>query len=76
MYLLPSISKGPKSLLTDRRQMPLLLSIDLRASKDDSGMGVMTTPRLKIAVTRLHGILQAHLLGNIGDFVDHIQVSF
>lgn len=72
--LLPGTFKSPKSLLTDRRHMPLLLSIDLGASKDENGTEHMASPRLRVSVMRLHGILQAHLLGNIGDFVDHIQV--
>ncbi|KAH8118988.1 hypothetical protein DFH11DRAFT_1696800 [Phellopilus nigrolimitatus] len=74
LYLSPRIFAKQKRTNRDRSQLPILVSVDLqvtnyRTSSEES------QGRLELAVTKFHAILQANMMGDIGDFIDHLQAE-
>ncbi|EJD02702.1 uncharacterized protein FOMMEDRAFT_146573 [Fomitiporia mediterranea MF3/22] len=72
LYLSPKSLAKEKLAHLDRGQLPVLVSIDLQAvSRGSPSQG--QDRRLSLDITKLHAILQAHLMGDIGDFIDYLQ---
>lgn len=72
LYLSPKSLSRQKLAVVDRGQLPVLVSVDFQVNNHTSLED--RHHHFRINVTKLHAILQAHLMNSIGDFVDHLQV--
>lgn len=73
LYLTTGSSVKQGRSKPDYRQIPMYITIDLhvisRSPFLDRSFG-----RLEVNITKFHAVLQAHLIGDIGDFADYLQV--
>lgn len=73
-----SLYLSPKNMLKathlDRSQLPVMVTIDLRVVGHRSADPEKKPSKIMVNITKFHAVLQAHLIGEIGDFVDHLQV--
>lgn len=73
LYLSPRSLFKEKHAQPVRSLLPVLVSVDLHVASHRSTPGDQNR-RLEIDITKFHAIFQAHLVGEIGDFVDYLQV--
>ncbi|KAL5523541.1 hypothetical protein ACEPAG_7714 [Sanghuangporus baumii] len=73
LYLSPRALSRQKLAELDRSQLPVLVSVDFQINNHTSLED--RHRHFRINVTKLHAILQAHLMGSIGDFADHLQTE-
>ncbi|KAL5507471.1 CSF1 [Sanghuangporus vaninii] len=71
LYLSPGTLSRQKLAEVDRSQLPVLVSVDFQVNNHTTLED--RHRHVRVNVTKLHAILQAHLMGSIGDFADHLQ---
>ncbi|KAI5121559.1 hypothetical protein M0805_000740 [Coniferiporia weirii] len=60
---------------SSRNQLPVLISVDLQVTSYRPSPPENPQPRLLVDVSKFHAVLQAHMMGDIGDFIDHLQAE-
>lgn len=71
---LTSKAVAKKNVNPDRSQLPVMVSVDLKVSGHRGVSSKKQHARVIMNITKFHAILQTHLVGDIGDFIDHLQV--
>ncbi|THH07232.1 hypothetical protein EW145_g3529 [Phellinidium pouzarii] len=74
LYLSPR-PKGKKLVNPDRSQLPVLISVDLQVISYRPSPPEHPQNHLELRITKFHAILQAHMMGDIGDFFDNLQAE-
>lgn len=67
-----SLAPHSERVLTDSHNRSAFVIIDARAEM--VGSPKRTTQNLELKVTKIHAVMQASSIGQVGDFVDHLQV--
>ena len=75
LYLSPNAPFRPKLAGTHGHDLPLSVSIDLQLSSYRSPASDSTQTCLDVTISKFHAVFQAGMMGEIGDFIDYLQVK-
>ncbi|TFK25683.1 hypothetical protein FA15DRAFT_334222 [Coprinopsis marcescibilis] len=73
-----ALSLAPRALSGlpyNRRQRSAFVSVDFKVTGSDNNSTETIVKTLDLSVTKIHAVMQASSIGEIGDFVDHLQAE-
>ncbi|KAF7361830.1 hypothetical protein MVEN_00527500 [Mycena venus] len=74
LSLAPKATVEPGNSAFNRHRRSAFVIIDFEVKGEDGTSEVLNTV-LQIAVTKIHAIMQATSIGEVGDFIDHLQAE-
>ena len=75
LSLAPKARHGARGSIFNRNLRSAFVNIDLQAeAKPESNQSAMGQA-LRLTVTKIHAVMQPSSIGEIGDFIDHLQVE-
>jgi hypothetical protein len=74
LSLAPKAAVEPGNSVFNRHRRSAFVIIDFEVKGED-GAEQASNSILQIAVTKIHAIMQASSIGEVGDFIDHLQVK-
>ncbi|KAJ7218000.1 hypothetical protein GGX14DRAFT_550111 [Mycena pura] len=76
LSLAPKARIEPRDSTFNRHRRSAFVIIDFEAKGGDSGEGEKVLHNiLQITITKIHAVMQASSIGEVGDFVDHLQAE-
>ncbi|EAU91786.1 hypothetical protein CC1G_04554 [Coprinopsis cinerea okayama7 len=73
-----ALSLAPRALgglPYNRQQRSAFVSIDFKVTGGDNNRGISLVKTLDLSVTKIHAVMQASSIGEVGDFIDHLQAE-
>jgi hypothetical protein len=74
LSLAPKATVEPGNSVFNRHRRSAFVIIDFEVKGED-GTNEVLNNILQIAVTKIHAVMQASSIGEVGDFIDHLQVK-
>jgi hypothetical protein len=74
LSLAPRTSSGTLASGFNRNHRSAFVIIDFQASAGSRRSGAVEGQALRVSVTKIHAIMQPSSIGEVGDFIDHLQV--
>lgn len=74
LSLAPRIGKGNEKYGFNRNHRSAFVIIDFQASAGSRTLQDVNGQSLRLSVTKIHAVMQPSSIGEIGDFIDHLQV--
>ncbi|KAF5370617.1 hypothetical protein D9758_002040 [Tetrapyrgos nigripes] len=63
------------SLMFDRQHRSAFVIIDFKVASKHRGLGANVSDSLDISIPKVHAVMQPSSIGELGDFVDHLQLE-
>lgn len=74
--LAPRVAIGPQYPGFNRNHRSAFVTIDFKVSADNRTFESSTNTVVQISVTKIHAVMQPSSIGEVGDFIDYLQVIY
>ncbi|KAJ6625576.1 hypothetical protein B0H10DRAFT_1782666 [Mycena sp. CBHHK59/15] len=75
LSLAPKATIEPRDSAFNRHRRSAFVIIDFQVKGGEGGLEDAGDSVLQIAVTKIHAVMQASSIGEVGDFIDHLQAE-
>jgi hypothetical protein len=75
LSLAPRVSSGGHASGFNRNHRSAFVIIDFQASAGNRSSEGVEDKALRVSVTKIHAVMQPSSIGEVGDFIDHLQVT-